>query len=34
MEENLSNLLNLPGVTVESWYYSDTSVSFNLSILV
>ncbi|WP_413175510.1 transposase family protein [Anabaena azotica] len=34
MEENLSNLLNLPGVTVESWHYSDSSVSFNLSIIV
>jgi transposase len=34
MEENLSNLLDLPGVTVESWHYSDSSVSFNLSILI
>ncbi|WP_242039791.1 transposase family protein [Anabaena sphaerica] len=34
MEENLSNLLNLPGVTVEFWHYSHSSVSFNLSIIV
>jgi transposase len=34
MEENLSTLLDLPGVTVQSWHYSDSSVSFNLSILI
>ncbi|MDB9309975.1 transposase family protein [Aphanizomenon sp. CS-733/32] len=34
MNQNLTKLINLPGVQVESWHDSDHSLNFNLSILV
>lgn len=33
LEENLTNLLNLPGVTVKSCQYVENAIYFNLNIL-